>query len=137
MRTQKQVLTRLVEWARGNDVVRAVILTSTRANPERETDFLSDHDVELYVTDVEPFRKDDRWLEHFGQVMVRWPYRPRAGHSKVAITRLVIFRDRVRMDFQIHEQSAVPADAYDDDYMVLLDKDGILAHLAPPTHTEH
>lgn len=137
MRTQEQVLAQFEEWARNNDLVRAAILTSTRANPERETDVLSDYDIEFYVSDIEPFRQSDAWLDHFGDVMVRWPYTPQPGGPWAGITRLVIFTDCVRIDFQIHEAGEISRDAYDDDYRVLLDKDGLMTELRPPTHSEH
>ena len=137
LRSQEEVLQQLVEWARGNEVVRAAVLTSSRANPKRETDILSDYDVELYVTDIELFERSESWLTHFGEVMVRWPLAPRAAVPWADITRLVLFEDAVRIDFQIRKIADIPADAYDDDYRVLLDKDGLLAHLKPPTHTKH
>jgi len=137
LRSQEQVLTQFKEWARENELVRAAILTSSRANPERETDILSDYDIEFYVTDIEPFRQSDAWLNNFGVVMVRWPFRPRSGTPWADITRLVIFRDTVRIDFQIRKAVEVAPDTYDDDYKVLLDKDGLLSNLRPPTHTEH
>jgi aminoglycoside 6-adenylyltransferase len=78
LRTPDQVLTQFDRWARGNDRVRAAVLTSSRANPERETDCLSDYDIELYVADLEPFRENDMWLSAFGPIMVRWPLKPRS-----------------------------------------------------------
>lgn len=131
------MLAQVTEWSRQNELVRAAILTSSRANPERETDILSDYDIELFVKDIEPFRQSDAWLYNFGNVMVRWPFTPRSGEPCAEITRLVIFSDAVRIDFQIHRAAEVAPDAYDDDYKVLLDKDGLLSLLRPPTHTEH
>ena len=136
MRTEVEVLRQFDGWAQENELVRAAILTSTRANPERETDFLSDYDIEFYVRDLDSFHKSDEWLSHFGEVMVRWPFHPRDS-GWAGITRLIIFRDNVRIDFQIHEAATVAPDAYDDDYRILLDKDGLMAELRPPTHTEH
>lgn len=137
MRTQEEILKQFDEWARRNDVVRAAVLTSTRANAERKTDFLSDYDIKVYVADIEPFRKDDLWLAHFGRIMVRWPFRPQVSGKKEGITRLVLFKDGVRIDFQILRQNVIAADAYDDDYRVLIDKDGLTINLNPPTLSEH
>jgi aminoglycoside 6-adenylyltransferase len=136
MRTQEQVLAQFDEWAQGNDLIRAATLTSSRANPVRETDILSDYDIELYVADLDPFRQSDEWLSHFGEVIVRWPFYPMDSGWE-GITRLIIFRDNVRIDFQIHVAAIIAADAYDDDYRILLDKDGLMAGLRPPTHSEH
>lgn len=137
LRTQEEVLRQFDEWARGNDAVRAAILTSTRANPERETDFLSDYDIQLYVADLGPFRADDRWLAAFGPIMVRWPFRPRSTFDEEWITRCVIFKDGVRIDFQITDLSAIASERYDDDYRVLIDRDGLTAGLKPPTLSGH
>jgi len=40
-------------------LIRAAILTSSRARPAAEVDFLSDYDIELYVSDLSIFKKDD------------------------------------------------------------------------------
>ena len=136
MRTQTQILEQFDAWARGNELVRAAVLTSSRANSECETDVLSDYDIEFYVTDIEPFRQSDAWLIRFGEVMVRWPFKPRSGAPWADITRLVIFSDAVRIDFQIHKIAEVVSDAFDC-YKVLIDKDGLLSHLRAPTHTKH
>ena len=136
MRTQEQVLKQFDGWAQSNESVRAAILTSSRANPDRETDVLSDYDIELYVSDLGPFRQSDEWLGQLGEVMVRWPFHP-TDSGWEGVTRLIIFRDKVRIDFQIREAAPVAADAYDDDYSILLDRDGLMDGLKLPTYTEH
>ncbi|MEW7987008.1 MAG: aminoglycoside 6-adenylyltransferase [Candidatus Thiodiazotropha sp.] len=137
MRTQEQVLSEFDAWACGNDMVRTAILTSSRANPERETDFLSDYDIEMYVTDLGPFQRDDAWLAAFGPVMARWPLMPRSTFDDKWITRLILFEDGIRVDFQITDLTTIASNAYDDDYRVLLDKDGLTSNLNPPTRSEH
>ena len=137
MRTQAQVLERFVRWARGNELVRAAVLTSSRADPKCAVDVLSDYDIEFFVSELEPFVQSDDWLDHFGEVMVRWPFRPRPGASWSDLTRLVIYSDRVRMDFQIHQITRKAADAFDGGYQVLLDKDGLLSHLEPPAQSKY
>ena len=137
MRTEKEVLAQFDRWVQGNDLIRAAILTSSRVNPERETDFLSDYDIALYVADLEPFRKDDQWLGAFGPIMVRWPHKPRPMPGETAITRLVLFRDGVRIDFGITDESEIAPDAYDDGYRVLLDKDNLTAGLSKPTFSKY
>jgi aminoglycoside 6-adenylyltransferase len=137
MRTQEQVLNEFDEWARENDLVRVAVLTSTRADPERETDFLSDYDIEVFVTNVEPFRKDDLWLTRFGRIMACWPLRPQSGVEGVDVTRLVLFKDGVRIDFQIFHKEKITTRVYDDNYSILIDKDGLATNLGPPTVSRH
>ena len=137
LRTEKEVLTQFCMWAQKNDLIRAAILTSSRVSPEREADFLSDYDMELYVADLEPFRKDDQWLNAFGPIMARWPLRPRSTFSEEWITRLVLFRDGVRIDFQISDQKIIKPDAYENGYRILLDKDNLTAGLKAPTFSKY
>lgn len=124
-------------WAETNERVRTAVLTSSRVDADRETDFLSDYDIELYVSDIEPFHESDEWLEEFGSVMVRWPLRPRSTFADEWLTRLVLFNDGVRIDFQITAQRAIVPDAYDDGYRVLVDKDGLTQGLQEPTLTRY
>jgi aminoglycoside 6-adenylyltransferase len=136
LRTEEEVLTHFGEWARGNNLVRAAVLTSSRVDPEGETDFLSDYDIELYVSDIGPFQKDDEWLTAFGPIMVRWPIRPRSTFDEKWLTRLVLFKDGVRIDFQITDQTTIEADAYDNGYRVLLDKNRLTAGIHEPTFSK-
>ncbi|MFW5794950.1 MAG: aminoglycoside 6-adenylyltransferase [Bacillota bacterium] len=138
MRTEKEVLPHFKKWAKNNDLIRAAVLTSSRANPEAEVDFLSDYDIELYVSDLKKFKKSDEWLEEFGSIMVRWPYKPRSTGFKDGnwITRLILFKDGLRIDFQITDHLKIEADAYDNGYQILIDKDGITENLKEPTFSE-
>lgn len=45
MRTEKEVLSQLKEWAKSNELIRAVVLTSSRVSPDSNMDFLSDNFV--------------------------------------------------------------------------------------------
>ncbi len=137
MRTEEEVLTQFNKWAKSNDLIRAAILTSSRTDPNGVTDFLSDYDIELYVADLEPFRKDDEWLSVFGPIMVRWPLKPRSTFSENWLTRLVLFKDGVRIDFQITDKTEIEPDAYDDGYRILLDKDNITTGLNDPTFSKY
>jgi aminoglycoside 6-adenylyltransferase len=137
VRTEQEVLMHFDSWSRGNDLVRAAVLTGSRADSAREPDFLSDYDIELYVADLDPFRKDDGWLRPFGTIMARWPHQPRPARKDGWITRLVLFRDGVRIDFQITDRKTIAPDSYDEDYRVLIDKDGLTVGLHAPSHGKY
>ena len=142
--TETDVLDRIIRWAEAEDLVRAVVLTSTRASARAVTDRFSDYDVILYVADTAPFASDARWLERFGEVLVRWPD---AGVDDgfPYHMQLVIYRDETKVDFtiapvgwldRIAATGALPA-ALDVGYRVLLDKDGRAAALPAPTYAAH
>ncbi len=39
------------------------------AKPATNVDALSDYDIELYVTNLHPFRHNDEWLDTFGPIL--------------------------------------------------------------------
>lgn len=137
LRTEQEVLSYFTEWAENNDLIRAAVLTSSRVSLNPVIDFLSDYDIELYVNDLSIFKKNDKWLDVFGPIMVRWPYKPRSTLHEGWITRLVLFKDGVRIDFQITDKIEVEADAYDNGYKILIDKDGILNNLHESTYSKY
>ena len=137
MRTEAEILRQFLAWAEASEPVRAAVLTSSRVHPDARIDFLSDYDIELYVSEMGPFLKDDGWLEPFGPILVRWPVKPQSTGDEEWITRLVLFEDAVRIDFQITAKREIDPGAYQNGYRVLLDKDGLTTILSPPTHDEY
>ena len=135
------VVEKLIAWGRATPAVRAMILTSTRANPDAHVDPFSDYDVILAVTDIYPFCKDESWLETFGRTLVlyRDPIELENGYER--FFRVVQYEEnRLKIDFAVRPMELVrsfarelPAEL-DVGYRVLLDKDGITADFKPPTY---
>jgi aminoglycoside 6-adenylyltransferase len=132
MRTESEVLTQFKEWAQNNELVRAALLTGSRANPNSQPDALSDYDIALYVTDLCPFQESDSWLSIFGTILVRWPLVPCSTFDKNWLTRLILFDDGVRIDFQITEATGTDPNASGNDFRVLIDKDGLIKYSGEP-----
>ena len=59
MLSEAEALGRVVQWAEGHPLVRAVILESSRAVGQAAIDRFSDYDILLVVSDVRPFADDD------------------------------------------------------------------------------
>lgn len=140
-----QVIHQLVRWAEKEVSVRAMMLTSTRANPDAPLDLFSDYDVILVVTDIRPFFEDRNWLEDFGRVLVvyRDPIQPLYGVGKFAY--ITQYEDGIKIDFtlwpvelleQVVKDRKLPDDL-DVGYAVLLDKDHLTEGLKAPTYTAH
>ena len=135
-------ITRLVQWAEGQPLVRAMLLTSTRAVPNAMGDVLSDYDVILALSDVRPFFEDRTWLEAFGTLLVlyRDPLETEGGYLKSGY--VVQFDSGLKIDFtlvetqyfaSLHNARQLPAEL-DAGYRLLLDKDGLAGGLQPPTY---
>jgi len=123
-------------WIKGKDSILCAILIGSRASHNPESDFLSDYDIELFVSDIEIFKNNDEWLGGFGPIMVRWPLKPKPTFNPNWITRLVLFQSRMRIDFQITTPDHFDPGSYDDGYQVLIDKIGLTDNIPQPTFTK-
>jgi aminoglycoside 6-adenylyltransferase len=55
---ENDIIERLIQWAEHQPLVRAILLTSSRAIPNAPGDVFSDYDVILAMLDVHPFHVD-------------------------------------------------------------------------------
>ena len=67
---EQAIIQRLAQWGERQPLVRAMLLTSSRTNPAAPVDALSDYDVIVVLTDIQPFLADETWLEDFGALLV-------------------------------------------------------------------
>ncbi len=145
---EKQTLRGLVRWAQEQPSVRALLLTSSRANPNAAVDLFSDYDVILAVTDSHPFFDDRTWLADFGPVLVvyRDPIKHGAGERGLGrFAYITQYEDGTKIDFTLWPvellRRVVAAPELPDDldvgYTVLLDKDRLTDRLQVPTYTAH
>lgn len=136
------VIQQLVQWAEGEPAIRALLLTSSRANPYALLDALSDYDALLTVADVQQFCEDKSYLDRFGAVLVAYhdPLSARDGFETCAdVTQ---YETGLKIDFRfvsaawlawLSEQPQLPPDL-ELGYEVMLDKDGLATGLKPPGH---
>jgi aminoglycoside 6-adenylyltransferase len=141
---EDDVITCLVQWAEQQPLLRALLLTSSRANPAAPVDRLSDYDVIFVVSEMASFAQGEDWLRTFGNILVKFRGSdPRYEHE--ALTQLVVYEDGTKIDYtvwtldKLKRASAQPAlpDVLDVGYRVLLDKDALTASLQPPTYRAH
>ena len=129
MKPEVDQFTELIDWGKDSENVRAMLMTGSRAEPNSFTDSLSDYDIELYVKDTAPFLKDD-WMEFLGNIMIRWPLEPASTFSEHWITRLVIFTNGSRFDFQITGLQNPDHSTLRHGFKIILDKDNLFSCLA-------
>lgn len=144
---KKNIIIQLKQWAENQDSVRAMLLTSSRANPNASVDVFSDYDVVLVVRDIHPFFNDRNWLNDFGDVLVAYwdPIYPAPNYDIEQVGNVIQYEDGLHIDFtlwpiellqQIIKTKTLPADL-DVGYMVLIDKDNLTAELQSPTYTAY
>jgi aminoglycoside 6-adenylyltransferase len=140
-----EVVEQLIRWADSHQLIRAVVLTSSRAIPHASLDLFSDYDVILAVQSVQPYYVDRTWLETFGPVLAvyRDPMIPENGLERSAY--VVQYENGLKIDFslwpiellqRVVENPHLPAE-FDAGYQVLLDKDRLTTELKPPTYSAY
>jgi aminoglycoside 6-adenylyltransferase len=141
---QTDVIARLVAWAEGNDSIRALVLTSSRARDDGTSDLLSDYDVVVATRDHEAFAHDDVWTSAYGRPLVHWGDE-HVTEGSTTYFRGVVYEDGTRIDYtfwpehlldRIAESAVLPEDL-DVGYRVLVDKDGRTSSWHAPTHRAH
>jgi aminoglycoside 6-adenylyltransferase len=138
MRSEQEMLELIVDTARQDERIRAVVLNGSRANPNAPRDFFQDYDVVYFVTDVASFKQDPAWVDRFGELMImQLPEDmrdPPPGNDE-GYTYLMQFTDGNRIDLNIFPLAGISERAKDSLSLLLLDKDGIIGPLA--TASEH
>jgi aminoglycoside 6-adenylyltransferase len=138
------VIDRLVGWIQEQPAVRAGLITSTRAVPHLKTDELSDYDVILVVTNIEPYVEDRGWIETFGNVLVSYwdPIEIDDDTGAERSGNIIQYDDGLKIDFtlwsidglrHLTEQPVLPLEL-DAGYRVIADKDGLASKLPAPTY---
>ena len=139
MRTEQEMMALILGTAERDDLVRAVYLNGSRANPHVEKDLYRDYDIVYAVTETASFLSDKAWIDVFGDLaMVQEPDSNDLGWGmdhdfSRSYTWLMLFQDGCRIDLHIETVEAV-LETYGSDTLTLplLDKDGILRPLPPP-----
>lgn len=134
MRTEQQMLDLILNEARADDRIRAVVMNGSRANPHAPRDIFQDYDIVYLVTDVAPFVANLAWIERFGALMiVQMPdAMGDAPGPNPGFAYLAQFADGNRIDLTIYPAARVDDITADSLSVLLLDKDGIVPPIAAP-----
>ena len=137
---EQTMLKKFLNWAQSDDTIRAMLLVGSRAHNAQRVDAFSDFDLALFVTDPQKYVADDAWMRSIDDIWVYIPEKVYVDGNDYP-TRLVIFKDGVKVDFAFYsidviknlaQQEQLPAQ-YALGYNVLLDKDNLTAGMRPPT----
>jgi aminoglycoside 6-adenylyltransferase len=140
MRSEQQIIDLILNTARTDERVRAVIMNGSRVNPNAPRDIFQDFDVVYIVTEVASFRNDPGWISRFGEIMVMEtpedmgdpPPEDDGGYGY-----LMQFTDGNRIDLGLCPLEKA-AEAFEDSLSVLLlDKDGIVGSLPPASDKDY
>src|SRR5215218_2620935 len=105
---EQAIIDRLVQWGQQQPLVRALLLTSSRANPAAPVDVLSDYDLIVVVTDIQPYLADETWLEDFGELLVVYRDPVRFTYGCETFTRVTHYQDGTKIDYSFWPAAILP-----------------------------
>lgn len=140
MRNEAEMRSLLLSVAEQDDRVRAVILNGSRANPSVKRDRFQDFDIVYFVTEVTSFLREPDWIDVFGErIVMQTPETsvlvPPEGDGH--FTYLMLFTDGNRIDLSLYPLDRIPDCCADSLTVPLLDKDGLLPALPPPSDRDY
>lgn len=141
MRTEKEMLDLIINTAKEDERIRAVIMNGSRVNPNVKKDCFQDYDIIYVVKEVQPFTSNHNWIHRFGEIMiVQMPEEmsllPAEEDGKFPY--LMQFTDGNRIDLTL-----VPVDlitkfvGQDSLSKLLLDKDNCMGKFPPASDKDY
>lgn len=141
MRTEKEMLDLIINTAKEDERIRAVIMNGSRVNPNVKRDCFQDYDIMYVVKNIQSFTSNHNWIHRFGEIMiVQMPEEmsllPADEDGKFPY--LMQFIDGNRIDLTL-----VPADlihtfvGQDSLSKLLLDKDGCVEEFPPASDKDY
>ena len=129
MRSEQEMLDLIVDTARCDERIRAVIMNGSRANPNAPRDGFQDFDIVYLVTDATPFRNNFEWIKRFGEIMIMQlpeEMEDPPGRNDGSVVYLMQFTDGNRIDlgiFPLDKRNDLGRDSLS---VLLLDKDRLI-----------
>lgn len=141
MRSEKEMMDLIIDTAKEDERIRAVIMNGSRTNPNARKDFFQDYDIVYIVRDVQSFTKDHSWVNRFGEIMIMQMPEDMVllpadndGH----FTYLMQFADGNRIDLSLYPLEKANEVVNDDSLRILLlDKDGNIGPLTPSSDADY
>jgi aminoglycoside 6-adenylyltransferase len=140
MRSEKEMLSLILSVAENDANIRAVIMNGSRVNPHAKKDPFQDYDIVYFVRDVEPYKRNQTFIQPFGELMILQtpedmvdPPPDNDGHY----TYLMQFLDGNRIDLSLCSLDTIQANIADSLTVVLLDKDHLIPELPSPSDRDY
>jgi aminoglycoside 6-adenylyltransferase len=141
MRSEKEMLDLILDFANEDKRIRAVILNGSRANPNAPRDLFQDYDIIYIVSSVDGFVRDRSWINHFGElIMMQTPNEkvfPPPDNDNGSFVFLMLFKDGNRIDLTFYPANKISDLSLESTSLLLLDKDGILDPLPPASDKDY
>lgn len=139
MRTEREMMDLILNTAKSDERIRAVVMNGSRENPNAPKDPFQDYDIAYIAKDLSSFTADHGWIDRFGKrIMLQMPETMRNPLGDGRFTYLMLFDDGNRIDLQLiplEKWKELLAD--DSESILLLDKDGLLPPFPPASDRDY
>ncbi|MCR8630529.1 aminoglycoside 6-adenylyltransferase [Paenibacillus radicis (ex Xue et al. 2023)] len=131
MRSEKEMMNMLVDFAMSDNRIRLATLEGSRTNKNIIPDTYQDFDISYFVTDMDSFKENDQWLHIFGsRSMMQKPEDMELFPSELGnwYSYIILFEDGNKLDLTLIPINEVEDYFTDCDGLVevLLDKDDLM-----------
>ncbi|MFM9277728.1 aminoglycoside 6-adenylyltransferase [Paenibacillus jiagnxiensis] len=131
MRSEQDMMKLLVDFAVEDPRIRLATLEGSRTNKNIAPDAFQDYDISYFVNDMDSFKENDEWLNHFGKrTMMQKPEDMELFPAELGrwFSYIILFDDGNKLDLTL-----IPLDETEEYFSgsdglveVLLDKDGLI-----------
>ncbi|TGE36290.1 aminoglycoside 6-adenylyltransferase [Desulfosporosinus fructosivorans] len=137
MRTEQEMFDLILDIAKKDERIRAVLLNGSRTNPNAIKDIFQDYDIVYVVEKTKSFRNNKRWIDQFGErLYMQYPEENSYYQSDVESCYgwLIQFTDGNRLDLHVCTLTHVLKDIKGNRLCkILLAKDKCLPNLEEAT----
>ncbi|MFZ5989111.1 MAG: aminoglycoside 6-adenylyltransferase [Bacillota bacterium] len=141
MRTEQEMFDLILNMAKKDERIRAVLLNGSRTNPNVIKDIFQDYDIVYVVTETLSFRNEKTWIDQFGErLYMQYPEENSYYQSDVEnfYGWLIQFNDGNRLDMHVCTLKHALKDIKGDRLCrILLDKDKCLPDMPEPTDEDY
>jgi aminoglycoside 6-adenylyltransferase len=143
MRSSEEIKRLIIDVAKNDDRVRAVLLNGSRANFKIPPDKYQDFDIVYIVNDIENLISDKSWTNVFGEKLI-WQLPDQMGVDKkgpekgATFALLMLFTDGNRIDLTLLPTNEIKANYKGDSLTIVwLDKDNMFSNIDLPIDSDY
>ncbi|WP_425448526.1 aminoglycoside 6-adenylyltransferase [Dethiothermospora halolimnae] len=140
MRSEKEMFDLILNVAKKDSRILAVVMNGSRVNPNVPKDIFQDYDIVYVVKDVKDFLEDRSWIINFGELMImQTPDEMGDSYNNhdERFCFLMQFIDGNRIDLTFYSVEKTEDLKQDSLSKILLDKEGILGTFPPPSEKDY
>lgn len=145
MRSAAEIQTLIIDTAKSDPDIRAVLLNGSRANPNITPDKYQDFDIVYLVNNLSRFTDKHRWIQIFGEILIcQFPddmnltAHPAEKPKPVGLHYLMQFKDGNRIDLTLFPLDKLETDFPTDSLTIVwLDKDQLFTGIARASDVDY